>query len=134
MSKGSIYVHAESDETAKSNYNITHRHWKVYYYLLSISKFNSKKVEDHRYIYKNSFNKSEASRILGIGRATIYRAIDELKARKLIVEEENYYLIYAKNWVPIEHKTLTNLIEFAPKAREHNIDILRIFLILKRID
>jgi len=35
---------------------ITAKHWKVYYYMLSVSKFNSNKVEDHRYIYKKDFN------------------------------------------------------------------------------
>ena len=43
-------------EMAKSYKKITEKQWTVYYYLLSVSVYNNKDREDHRYVYKSSIN------------------------------------------------------------------------------
>ena len=51
-------VQVEASSREKHNYGLTAKQWKIYYKLVSISNFNAKNVEDHRYIYKNSFKKA----------------------------------------------------------------------------
>lgn len=56
MKKNYVYAHTQTRENYTRYKKITAKQWKIYYYLLSVSKFDSRKVEDHRYVYKNSLN------------------------------------------------------------------------------
>ena len=95
IKKNYIYAHAETKITSKENKKLTAKHWKIYYYLLSLSKYNVKTVENHRYVYKSSINVSKFCKDLGIKtRQTFYNAINKLKDCRLIRETEGCYLIY----------------------------------------
>jgi DNA-binding MarR family transcriptional regulator len=70
---------------------ITEKQWTVYYYLLSISNYNSKDREDHRFVYKRDINITAISKTLGISRSTFYTATDALEKKNLITKYDNYY-------------------------------------------
>ena len=80
-------------ESAQSYKKITEKQWTVYYYLLSISDYNLRQREDHRYVYKSDINVSAVSKILGIARSTFYKAIEVLKEKRLIWCYDNYYTL-----------------------------------------
>lgn len=129
------YVYAET--TTKNNTvehkGITSKQWQVYYYLLSISNFDAQRREDHRYVYKKDFNISAAAKFLGIGRQTIYRALNNLAEAGLVIERGQSYALYSKTWAPIEKDTLRGLLRFS-KAASKNIDMLRLYLALKKLN
>lgn len=134
MQKDCVYAHTQTKETYKRDKGITAKQWKVYYYLLSVSKFNSNKVEQHRYVYKNSINISQACRDLGIkSTKTFYNALEKLSEVGLIIVCPDFYKIKAKNWVEIDKTILTSLIKCS-KTHDQDIDLLRTFLILKKIN
>lgn len=135
MAKDLIYVETQTKETYKqSTTRITAIQWKVYYYMLSVSKFDSQKVASRRYIDKNYFNIAQACRDLSIKSIqTFYNAIKRLEERHLIHNTENYYFLYAKNWIEVDRHILSTLLRYA-KQREKDIDLLRVFLILKKMD
>lgn len=135
MAKNSVYAETQTKETCKQNTTrVTATQWKVYYYMLSVSKFDSQNVETHRYIYKNSFNIAQACRDLGIKSVqTFYNAIKRLEERHLVHNTENYYFLYAMNWIEVDRNILSTLLKYA-KQREKDIDLLRVFLILKKMD
>ena len=133
MNKKYIYAHAETKESGKENKDLTAKHWKVYYYLLSLSKYNPSAIENHRYIYKSAINITTFCKELEIkSRQTFYTAISKLKSCSLIKETEEYYLIYSKNWVKINIDLLLNLIRCS-KIRDEDIDLLRLYLVLKKL-
>lgn len=132
--KNSVYAQTQT----KANYNedkkITAKHWKIYYYLLSVSKFDADQVEDHRYVYKKDFNISQACRELGIkSTQTFYNAIERLEKHGLVKTSKNNYFLYAKNWISVDKNILSNLVKYS-KTREQDIDLLRTFLILKKMN
>ena len=132
MKKNSVYAHTQTKESYSNDKGITAKHWKVYYYLLSVSKFDSQRVEDHRYVYKKDFNISAACRTLGVkSNQTFYNALERLEKHGLVKVKSDYYLLYARNWIDIDKDVLTNLVKYA-KTREQDIDLLRTFLILKK--
>ena len=120
-------------EDYKLDKKITSKQWQVYYYLLSISYYDSQNIENHRYVYKKDFSVSAAAKFLGISRPTIYTALSNLKEIGLVREREEVYLLYARNWTKINKETLKDLLCFSQKTSKR-IDILRIYLILKKID
>lgn len=136
MPKDSIYVQTQDKEMPKRDKGITSKHWKIYYYLLSVSKFNSQRVEDHRYVYKKDFNISECCRFLGVkSKQTFYNAIQRLHEHHLVTDSGDYYILYSKTPIDVKKDVLSNLIEYsAGKTKEGNIDLLRTYLILKRIN
>ena len=112
---------------------ITPKQWKVYYYLLSISKFDSQNVEKHRYVYKNALNITQSCKDIGIkSRKTFYNALERLEEYNLIRQTATAYLIYSGDWVEIDRKVLINLLNYSI-SKEQDIDLLRMFLILKKI-
>lgn len=134
MAKNSIYAHAED----KSNYirdrKITAKQWKIYYYMLSVSKFDAKRTEKHRYIYRKDFNIAQACRDLGIkSNQTFYNAIEKLEKVGLVSKNDINYYLYSREWVEVNKDTLTNLIK-ASKNNEGHIDLLRTYLILKKLN
>ena len=134
MSKNTIYAQTQTKDNYLQDKKITAKHWKVYYYMLSVSKFNSDKVEDHRYIYKKDFNISQACRDLGIkSNQTFYNALKRLEAHKLVKVKDDNYFLYAQNWIDINKEVLSALIKYA-RQEEQDIDLLRTFLILKKLN
>lgn len=100
---------------------------------MSLSKFNARKVEDHRYVYYNSIVKTEFCEDIGIKSTnTFYDAIRKFEKLGLLVDckEEGYYLLYVQNWVEVKIDTLVPLLNWA-KVKEDEIDLLRVFLVLK---
>ena len=136
MPKNSIYVQTQDKEVTNKDKEITSKHWKIYYYLLSVSKFNAERVEDHRYVYKKDFNISACCRFLGVkSTQTFYNAIERLHKHHLVTDDGEHYILYAKTPIDVNRDVLTNLIEYsAGKNKEGNIDLLRTYLILKRIN
>lgn len=134
MNKNYVYAHTETKKNYKEDKKITSKQWQVYYYLLSISYYNSKSIENHRYVYKKDFSVSAAAKFLGISRPTIYTALSNLEKNNLLYDDKNddAYLIYAKNWVKINNKVLKPLLSLSAKESK-NVDILRVYLILKKI-
>ena len=134
MSKNSVYAQTQSKDNYKADRKITAKHWKIYYYLLSVSKFNAEKVEDHRYVYRKDFNITHACRTLGIkSNQTFYNALKRLEEHRLIRVDETCYFLYARNWIEIDKNILGNLVKYS-KTREEDIDLLRTFLILKKMN
>lgn len=134
MSKNQVYAHTQTRNNYKEDQKITSKQWKIYYYMLSVSKFNTQKIEDHRYIYKKDFNITQVCRLLGIkSTQTFYNAIKRLTENRLVRDQGEYYFLYAKNWININQDILLNLVDYA-KIREQDIDLLRTFLILKKLD
>ena len=131
--KNYIYAHTQTRQDYQKDKKITSKQWQVYYYLLSISYYDSQNTEDHRYVYKKEFNVSAAAKFLGISRPTIYTALSNLKDVGLVREREEVYLLYARNWTKINKETLKDLLGFSQKTSK-KVDILRIYLILKKID
>lgn len=112
---------------------ITSKQWQTYYYLLSISSYDSQSIEDHRFIYKKDLNITQTAKFLNISRPTVYTALKKLEATGLIREHERYYTIYAREWVKIDKVILKALLKFSQNNTK-NIDLLRIFLLLKKLD
>ena len=134
MSYNQIYAQTQTRENYLEDKKITSKHWKIYYYMLSVSKFNSQFVEQHRYVYKKDFNVSKACRDLGIkSTQTFYNAIKRLQEHKLIKVKDDIYFLYSRNWIEIDKDVLTQLVKYS-KTRENDIDLLRTFLILKKIN
>ena len=146
MSKNSIHVQTETKETYEIDKKITAKQWKIYYYLLSQSKFNKEMIEDHRYIYKKDFNISACCRFLGIkSNKTFYNAIEALSRKHLVIDDGKHFILYAKIWIDINKDVLSNLVKFSVSTnknaskveqakKEEDIDLLRTFLIIKKID
>lgn len=132
MAKSYVYAQTQTKENYKSDTSITSKQWQIYYYLLSISNYNSKSIENHRYVYKKNFSVSAAAKFLGISRPTIYTALSNLELSGLVISQEDYYLLYSKNWVKINNNTLKALLGFSAKA-SRKIDLLRVYLILKKL-
>lgn len=113
-------------------FKLTDNQWTVYYYLLSISRFN--KEEMHRYIYKNSFSITETSKRLGISKQTFYNSLATLKKRGLIVimENWNYYVIpnVYEDFADIKLYILEGLLAIRKFV---GIDLLRTYLIFTKI-
>lgn len=59
--------------------------------------------------------------------------MERLQENRLVKVSSDYYFLYAKNWVKIDKNILSNLVRRA-KTKEEHIDLLRTFLILKKID
>lgn len=131
--KNGIYTQTPTEGNKAAYKKITNKQWKVYYYLLSVSKFNSMKVEDHRYIYKSEINKTATCKMLGIKSVNTYNdAIEKLKDKGLIRELDTTYLIYAKDYVEVNKDVLINLLKFSC-MKDSGIDLLRTYLALKYI-
>lgn len=131
--KNYVYAHTETKEKDNTKTKkITSKHWQVYYYLLSISYYDSVNREDHRFVYKDKFNINAAAKFLGISRATVYNALDALNKAGLVTTNGESYLIYAKTWVKVELDTLKILLSCS-KTTSKNIDLLRTYLILKKM-
>ena len=77
------------DEKAK----LTKKQYLVYSYLVSISKWDAQDRERHYYVYKNSFQVKDASKIVGITQPTWRGAIKKLEEEGYIQDFEKYYLI-----------------------------------------
>ena len=132
--RNSVYAQTQSKENYKADKKITAKQWKIYYYLLSVSKFNVEKVEDHRYVYKKDFNISQSCRVLGIkSTQTFYNALKRLEEHRLLRVNDETYFLYAKNWISVDKNVLGNLVKYS-KTREEDIDLLRTFLILKKME
>lgn len=140
MPKNSIHVQTQTKENYKSTKKISSKQWKIYYYLLSVSKFDSNRVEEHRYIYRKDFNISKCCRELGIkSNQTFYNALKTLQEYNLVHYNKDYFKLYSTNWIDINQNVLTNLVRYASSEnettkRDKHIDLLRTYLILKKLD
>ena len=136
MGKDTIYVQTQTKENYKRDKKLTAKQWKIYYYLLSVSKYNSQKREDHRYVYKKDFNISACCRMLGIkSNQTFYNAIAALSKHGLVYDDGAHFLLYYNNWIDINKDVLSNLIDYSNgEDREQYIDLLRLYLIFKKLD
>ena len=53
----------------------------------------------------------------------------------MVIDTDEYYMIFTKTPIDIKKEVLTNLIEYSSGKRpEGNIDLLRTYLILKRMN
>lgn len=96
MSKNTRGIKAYVSDSRSTNNikKMPKKSWIVYYYLLSVSKWNSKDKEQHRYVYKKDINISEISKKLKVSRNTYYSAIKNLIENDIIVEDsynDKYY-------------------------------------------
>lgn len=130
---------SDERETKKERKKISNKQWFVYYYLLSISKWNSKDKEEHRYVYKKDINIAKVSKNLGIARSTFYDSIESLVKSKIIKEikqvDETYYKlpIYSNCYANIQPYVLSTLIQYS-SSKVLGIELLRTYLILKKYD
>lgn len=77
----------------KQDKKLSVKQWLVYYYLMSICKWNGVDNERHYYIYKNTLNVSAAARLLSISRTTFYKALENLKEMFILEEFDKYYIV-----------------------------------------
>lgn len=105
---------------------ITEKQWTVYYYLLSVSIYNSRENEDHRYVYKSSINISAVSKNLGIARSTFYAAIGKLEKVNLLKPYDEYYTLKIPgHYTEISRELLSQLLSF---RKALTVDLLRTYL------
>lgn len=107
------------------------KQWLVYYYLMSICKWNGLENERHYYIYKNALNKTAASKLLSLSRTTFYTALENLKAMGIVTEEDKWYTIQIPYvYAAVDQKTLTFLLQF---QKYLGVELIRVYVILSRI-
>lgn len=134
MGKNQVYAQTQTRDNMKLMKKITAKQWKIYYYLLSLSKYNSQKVENHRYLYKSSINITKTCKLLGIkSNQTFYNAIERLEKVHLIRKTDDYFYIYAPDYVEVDKDVLVNLISYSITKNDDEIDLLRTYLILKKL-
>ena len=135
----SVHAHTQTKMNYQIYKKITAKQWKIYYYLVGISNYNSKRPEDHRYIYRKDINISQICRELGVkSTKTFYNALDKLSEYGLAKATQEYIFLYAEDWVDINREVLLELVKFSAAAendskREQEIDLLRTYLILKNM-
>lgn len=113
-------------EAADLYKKITEKQWTVYYYLLSVSIFNSRDSEDHRFVYKSSINISAVSKNLGVARSTFYAAIDKLEKVNLLKQYNDYYTLKIPgHYTEISRELLSQLLSF---RKTLTVDLLRTYL------
>lgn len=129
-----VQTQSKTDKIHENHKAITAKHWKIYYQLMSVSKYNAQAREDHRYVYKNTLNIAKLCRENGIkSTKTFYNAIERLSEWHLIIDNPTYFMLYAPNWIEITPYVLSTLLAHTGNDSQH-IDVLRIFLILKKMD
>lgn len=109
------------------------KNWSVYYYLMSISHYNPKQYEMHRYVYKNSFKIKECCDYLNITKQTYYNSIKILQASGILVNCKQYIIISEvySNFIKVDLNILKKLLSVNKYV---GIDLLRIYLILLRLN
>lgn len=91
---------------------LTAKQYLVYSYLMSISKFNIN-GEHHYFVYKNSFQSTKVSKMLGISYHTWQNAILALVKYRYIVDFEDYYVISIPNsYAPLDIKLIKMLVDY----------------------
>lgn len=110
---------------------LTDKQWLVYYYLMSICKWNGKDNERHYFVYKNTFNISAASRLLTISRPTFYKALENLKKLGIVIEEDKWYIIEIPQiYAAVDQKIIAFLLQF---QKYLGVELIRTYVILNRI-
>ena len=110
---------------------LTDKQWLVYYYLMSICKWNGKDNERHYFIYENAMNISAASRLLSISRPTFYKALENLQKMDIVIKQENYYIIRIPEiYAAVDQKTITFLLKF---QKFLGVELIRTYVVLSRI-
>ena len=110
---------------------LTEKQWLVYYYLMSICKWNGKDNERHYFIYENAMNISAAARLLSISRPTFYKALENLQKMNIVIKEENFYIIRIPEiYAAVDQKTITFLLQF---QKYLGVELIRTYVILSRI-
>lgn len=107
---------------------LTTKQYFVYAYLLSISKWNANRKENHYYVYKNSFTIKNATTQLGISAPTWRAAIKKLCDLGYIEESEDkkvYYIHFPHYYAPMELNLIKFLISFgaAIKNGQHIVSV-----------
>ena len=116
-------------EQAKPYTKINDNQWNVYFYMLSISEYNSLRRENHRYVYKNELSATKIAKSFGFSTRTYYNIIKALLDKKLIEEGNSYYLLpLPEVYGCIPRKLLSQLLAY---RKIMTIDLLRTYLLLK---
>lgn len=119
-----------SDYTHKIE-KLSVKQWLVYYYLMSICKWNGVDNERHYYIYKNTLNVSAAARLLSISRTTFYKALENLKEMFILEEFDKYYIVkIPQTYAAVDQKTLSFLLQY---QKFLGVELIRTYVILNRI-
>lgn len=115
-------------QQAKKYTSLTDNQWAVYYYLLSLSDYNSIKREDHRYVYRDTFNITQMSKELGFTRATYYNSLKALEKKGLIDNSFKEYIILPlpKIYTQISRSLIKQLLYY--RTSDMSIDLLRVYL------
>ena len=110
---------------------ITARQWKIYYYIWC----NSGIQTDGLHLYKKDFNISKCCKFTGVkSLSTFHSAIEALKEKELLFEDEEEYRINADYLIGSSINAICCLIDYSVRIhKENNIDLLRIYLILGRM-
>ena len=110
---------------------ITARQWKVYYYIWC----NSGIWTDGPHLYKKDFNISKCCKVTGIKSiSTFHSAIEALKEKELLFEDEEEYRINADYLIGSSINAICCLIDYSVRIhKENNIDLLRVYFILGKM-
>jgi hypothetical protein len=86
-------------------------------------------------LYKKDFNISKCCKVTGIKSiSTFHSAIEALKEKELLFEDEEEYRINADHLIGSSINAICCLIDYSVRIhKENNIDLLRVYFILGRM-
>lgn len=98
---------------SKEKSKLTTKQYLVYSYLMSISKWNPKRREDHYYVYKNSFTVVGACKKINISQPTWRTAIEKLWKLGYIEDGGDYYeILMPEVYAPLDINLIRFLLPF----------------------
>lgn len=113
---------------------LTTKQYLVYAYLLSISKWNAARQEDHYYVYKNSFTIKDAIEKINITYPTWRSSIKKLCELSYIEEtpdKKSYLLYFPEIYAPLDLKLISFLLPFGG-AIKNGENIVSVYSVVYR--
>lgn len=111
---------------------LTSKQYLVYAYLLSVSKWNAERKEDHYYVYKNSFTIKDAIALIGISaptwRSTIKKLCD-LGYIKESADKKSYLISLPQYYAPLELNLIKFLLSFGA-ALKNGENIVSVYSVI----
>lgn len=120
-----------TQEQARPYTKLNENQWNVYFYLLSISDYNSLKREDHRYVYKSEISPTKIAKAFGFQPRTYYNIIKALQGKGLLSDQPKYFLLpLPEAYTTIPRPLLSQLLAYRERM---TIDLLRTYLVCRAI-
>lgn len=132
MTKSTERYYEAIDYGKKQKAKLTKKQYLVYSYLMSMSKWNAQRREDHYYVYKNTFLIKDACKMLGISQPTWRNAIQKLQELFYITEFDAYYQIEIPNtYAPLDIYLIKYLLQYGTEIQNGG-HIVSVYSVLYR--